>query len=150
MAIPQKVKSIDRIVDRLCPWCERNYRAAKEHVGQFCPECHAKLMGESTEFLVDMLGKAVGLNVIIMSALPVSPEILQKVEMLDSAQRGSGRRLTMQEVAAQTEGASTVGLGDQMRPSQPVVHECLKVMGWHGNGFEPILRRMVLCGELNV
>ncbi len=55
-------------------------------------------MEKSKEFLVDMLGKVVGLNVIIMSALPVSPEILQRVEMMDSAQRGSGRRLTMKEV----------------------------------------------------
>jgi hypothetical protein len=59
-----------------------------------CPECRNKLLGEPKDFLVDMLGKVTGLNVIIMSALPVPPDILHRLDLLE---KDSGRRLTMSE-----------------------------------------------------
>jgi hypothetical protein len=57
-------------------------------------------MDHSKEFLVGILGKAVGLNVIIMSALPVPDDILEKIELKE---KGSIRRMTMKEATDRRE-----------------------------------------------
>jgi hypothetical protein len=54
-------------------------------------------LDESKEFLVDMLGRMTGLNVVLMSNLPVPPGVL---EALHLQEKGSGRRLNMREAAA--------------------------------------------------
>src|ERR1035438_7605818 len=94
----KKVTPMTRRDERLCPWCETIYPLPPGHTSQICPECRTKLLDESKEFLVDMLGRVTGLNVVLMSNLPVPPGVL---EALHLQEKGGSRRLNMKEAAAQ-------------------------------------------------
>ena len=97
--MPEKIIQLPRREKRLCPWCENAFTLPDDYSNQMCPECRNKLLELPKEALVDLLGKVTGLNVIIMSALPVPPDILHR---LDLRAKGSGRRLTMSEAVAIT------------------------------------------------
>ena len=84
--------------ERLCPWCETTYTLPSGHTSQLCPECRTALLDEPKEFLVDMLGRVTGLNVVLMAALPVPPGFLDNLGLQG---KGSGRRLSMREAAAE-------------------------------------------------
>jgi len=71
---------------------------------QFCPDCRKELLDELKEFLVDMLARATGLNLVIMADMPVPDAILESIELKE---KGSVRRLTMKEAAELKEEAST-------------------------------------------
>ena len=51
-------------------------------------------MNEDKEFLVQMLSRVTGLNLIIVAAFPPSPDILDRVGFRE---KGTGRRLTLKE-----------------------------------------------------
>jgi hypothetical protein len=94
--MPQKVTVLPKRHERLCPWCEKTYTLPPDHSGEFCPDCRNSLLNESPEFLVNVLGKAIGLNLVIMAAMPVPDSILEGVELKE---KGSIRRMTMKEAA---------------------------------------------------
>ena len=96
----KKVTQMPRRDERLCPWCETIYPLPSGHPGQICPECRTKLLDESKEFLVDMLGRVTGLNVVLMSSLPVPPGVLEALHLQEKA---TMRRLSMKAAAAQTD-----------------------------------------------
>ena len=93
----QKVTQLPRRDERLCPWCETTYVVPPGHTSRLCPDCRTTLLEEPKEFLVDMLGNVTALNVIIMSALPVPPDILDR---FDLQEKSTKRRSTMKEAAS--------------------------------------------------
>jgi hypothetical protein len=87
--------------ERLCPWCERTYRAPTEHAGPLCPDCREELLEQPKEILVDMLGRVAGVNVIAMASLSLhSPDSLDMLGLWDAPKReGFSRRpVTMKEL----------------------------------------------------
>jgi len=85
---------------RLCPWCETKYHPAPDHAGTVCPDCRTELLEQPKEFLVDMLGRVAGVNVIVMASLAVhSPDSLDTLGLWNAPEReGFSRRpVTMKE-----------------------------------------------------
>lgn len=98
MPIKRKTPGLDD--ERLCPWCETKYHPAPDHAGTVCPECRAELLEQPKEFLVDMLGRVAGVNVIVMASLAVhSPDSLDTLGLWNAPEReGFSRRpVTMKE-----------------------------------------------------
>jgi len=86
--------------ERLCPWCETKYQPAPDHAGTVCPDCRTELLEQPKEFLVDMLGRVAGVNVIVMASLAVhSPDSLDTLGLWNAPEReGFSRRpVTMKE-----------------------------------------------------
>jgi hypothetical protein len=92
--MPNRKTSTPR--DRVCPWCETKYHAAPDHIGLLCPECREELLGESKEFLVDMLGHVCGVSLLTMAEAGNKDDLLQRLGMWEGFHR---RPLTMQEFA---------------------------------------------------
>lgn len=95
-----KSKPLGRDGERLCPWCESKYRAAPDYIAPICPDCRTELLEEPKEFLVDMLGRVGGVNVIAMASLALhSPDSLDTLGIWNAPKReGFTRRpITMKE-----------------------------------------------------
>jgi hypothetical protein len=99
--MPTKRKTTEQDDERLCPWCETKYHPAPDHAGTVCPDCRIELLEQPKEFLVDMLGRVAGVNVIVMASLAVhSPDSLIRLALWNAPKReGFSRRpVTMKEL----------------------------------------------------
>ena len=86
--------------ERLCPWCEAKYRPAPDYAATVCPDCRGELLEQPKEFLVDMLGRVAGVNVITIASLAIhSPDSLDTLGLWNAPEReGFARRpVTMKE-----------------------------------------------------
>jgi hypothetical protein len=91
--MPKKVTELLQTVQRLCS-CEMTYILPKGHSSQLRPECRQYLLDQPKEFLVDTLGRVIGLNLILIAKFPVPLEILEKIDLQE---KGNTRRLTRKE-----------------------------------------------------
>ncbi len=99
--MPQSRKISPQDNERLCPWCETKYRAAPDYTAPICPDCREELLEQPKEFLVEMLGRVAGVNVIAMASLALnSPESLDTLGLWNAPEReGFSRRpVTMKEL----------------------------------------------------
>jgi len=86
--MPTKRKIIGQDDERLCPWCERKYRSAQDHAGIVCPDCRAELLDEPKDFLVDMLGRVAGVNMMALASLAVhAPDSLDTLGVWNAPER---------------------------------------------------------------
>ena len=92
--MPTKRKTTGQDDERLCPWCETKYHPTPDHAGTVCSDCRAELLEQPKEFLVDMLGRVAGVNVIVMASLAVhSPDSLDTLGLWNAPEReGFSRR----------------------------------------------------------
>jgi hypothetical protein len=98
--MPPKRKIPAQDDERLCPWCETKYHPAPDYAATVCPECRGELLEQSKEFLVDMLGRVAGVNVITIASLAIhSPDSLDKLGLWNAPERGgfARRPVTMKE-----------------------------------------------------
>ena len=98
--MPTKSKDTGHGDERLCPWCESKYHPPPDYTAPICRDCREELLEESKEFLVDMLGRVAGVNVITMASLAVhSPDSLETLGLWNAPKReGFSRRpVTMKE-----------------------------------------------------
>src|SRR5450432_4851311 len=84
--MPQREKiSVD---ERFCPWCETRYHATPDQSGPLCCDCREELLEQPKEFLVDMLGRVAGVNVMALASLAAnSPETLDTLGLWDAPVR---------------------------------------------------------------
>ena len=88
MPMSQRAKVPLKEGERLCPWCERSYRASPDYKTALCHDCQADLMDQPKEVLIEMLARVAGVNVIAMASLAVyAPDSLDTLGLWDSPKR---------------------------------------------------------------